>query len=78
MKQCIFCNLSEVSNYHSCPPNSAFICSKCVQILLGIDKNALKSRYNNFKAKGQYEKLWALVSFLQVSNEERRWILKHV
>jgi len=59
---CLFCGGQE-PNYKP-GPNVDFICSRCVQLLLGADQNDLKRAYAKAVEKGYRNKAKAIESFL--------------
>ena len=59
---CLFCNGKE-PNYKP-GPGIDFICSRCVQLLLGADQNDLKKAYTKAIKKGCPGKAKAIESFL--------------
>jgi len=59
---CLFCNGKE-PNYKP-GPGIDFICSRCVQLLLGADQNDLKKAYAKAIEKGYPGKARAIESFL--------------
>jgi len=68
---CLFCN-SQEPNYKP-DPGIDFICSQCVQLLLGADQGDLKRAYAKAIEKGYKNKAKAIESFLEdgVNNDHR-------
>ena len=60
---CLFCNCPE--NNYKAGPDTDFICSPCVQILLQGNQIELKRAYDKAIEKGYPNKARAIESFLQ-------------
>ena len=62
---CLFCNNEEPNkSFNSHNQKVEFICSSCVQILLGLEQCDLKKAMELAEAKGFKNKVSALKSFL--------------
>jgi len=59
---CLFCETEE-QNYTPAP-DTDFICSRCVQVLINADHDDLKRAYDKALAKGYTRKARAIESFL--------------
>ena len=67
---CLFCNGQE-PNYKP-GPDVDFICSRCVQLLLGVDQDDLKKAHAKAIEKGYPGKAKAIESFLIGETNEQR------
>ena len=59
---CLFCEAEE-QNYLPVP-DTDFICSRCVQVLINADQDDLKRAYDKATAQGYTRKARAIESFL--------------
>ena len=67
---CLFCNSPEI-NYKP-QANVDFICSRCVQMLLGADQEDLKRAHTKAIDMGYLDKASAIESFLMEDENEQR------
>ncbi len=74
MAICLWCNGLEPSKGYKPGKDIDFICSKCVQMLLGFSQKDLVKGYKLAKQKGFESKILALWSFM--NDESRREIIR--
>ena len=68
---CLWCNRPETSRRYRPSKAMDFICSSCVQLLLGCSQEKLAELQRQCQAKGYDHKLEALRSFMEIGHEQR-------
>ena len=78
MTNCLFCNEPEPTpGYRISNKDVEFVCSRCVQILLGAEQLHLRRAYEKAIDKGYHGKGTAIKSFLIQGGEDGQRPEKH-
>jgi len=78
MKNCLFCTEPEPTpGYRVSNKDVEFVCSGCVQILLGAEQLHLRRAYEKAIDKGYHGKATAIKSFLILEGDDGKRPEKH-